>query len=159
MGPEHPCGPSSVPGGGFAAAQILFFEKSGDSSLVCANDGGNGGASTGRVLDLEIATPQYAAMMDAATQGLAPGTYVVGNEHQNDPDLCMLPAGTTAFLVLFDAGGNSAVGISVSGTVTITSVSASAIAGSFSVTMGGPYGQIDAGTPTLSGSFDATACP
>jgi hypothetical protein len=156
---ESPCGPSAVPGGGFAAAQIVFFEKSGDASLVCSNDGGSPAGNTGRILDLELATPQYATMMDAATQGLTPGTYVVGNEHQNDPDLCMLPTGTTAFLQLLDVAGSSPTSISVSGTVTITSVSATAIAGSFSVTMGGPYGQTDGGTPQLSGSFNATACP
>jgi hypothetical protein len=160
MSPESPCGPSTAPGG-FAAAVIVLLEKSSDVALLCSpsSDGGGPGTNTGRILDLEIATAQYAAMATPITDALAPGSYVVGDEHQDDPDLCMLPTGTTAFLQLVDAGGGYPTSVSASGTVSITSVSGSAIAGTFNVTMGGPFGQTDGGTPQLTGSFDATSCP
>jgi hypothetical protein len=159
MSPESPCGSSAVAGGGFAATQIVLLEKSGDISLLCSKDGGTTSSGAGRILDLEIATPQYASMKTPVTDALTPGSYVVGDEHQNDPDLCMLPTGTTAFLQLLDVAGGSPTSTSVSCTVAITSISATAIAGSFNVTMGGPYGQTDGGTPQLSGSFNATTCP
>ena len=79
------------------------------------------GGNTARILDLEIATAQYAAMTTPVTDALAPGSYVVGNEHRNDPDLCMLPTGTTAFVQLLDPGGGSPASVSVSGTLSITS--------------------------------------
>jgi hypothetical protein len=159
MAPTSSCGSSNVSGGGFAAAQIVLLQDGNEAALVCSPDGGPPGGNPGSVLDLEIATSQYAAMTTPLTQALTPGSYVVGDEHQNDPDLCMLPTGATAFLQLVGLGASSPQSVSVSGTVTITSVDASAIAGSFNVTMGGPYGQIDGGTPQLSGSFNATACP
>jgi hypothetical protein len=44
--------------------------------------------------------------------------------------------------------------------VTITSIGADSVTGTFDVTMGGQYGQTDGGTSQLSGAFDAVmACP
>jgi hypothetical protein len=159
MSPESPCGSSAVPGGGFAAVQLLLFESNADGASACSSDGGGPGKNIGRILDLEIATSQYAAMTTPLTDSLTAGTYTVGNEHQDDPDLCMLPTGTTAFLQLIDYQSGSPTSISTSGTVSITSISDAEIQGTFNATMGGPYGQTDGGTPQLSGSFYATACP
>jgi hypothetical protein len=159
MSPESPCGSSTVPGGGFAAVQILLFESNADAARVCSKDGGGPGKNVGRILDLEIATPQYAAKTAPLTDSLTPGNYAVGNEHQDDPDLCMLPTGTTAFLQLIGYESASPTSISTSGTVSITSVTDAEVQGTFDVTMGGPYGQTDGGTPQLSGSFYATPCP
>jgi hypothetical protein len=56
---------------------------------------------------------EYAARNKPVTQPLAAGTYVVGNEHQNDEDLCMLPDGATAMLMV--VSGMSSIATAMSG--------------------------------------------
>jgi hypothetical protein len=88
------------------------------------------------------------------TTSLSPGTYAVGNEHEDDEDLCMLAAGSSAYLLFAPLHGES-LSIAVSGTITVDSVGTDAVTGSFNVVMGGPYGETDAGTSPLTGTFDA----
>jgi hypothetical protein len=117
-------------------------------------------ASAGYWLDIEVGTSQVASDAPVLTQALTPGTYVVGNEKVNDPDLCMLPQGANAFVQLLTPTGYDAQETALSGTVTIDSIGPSGVTGSFSVLLGGPYGTTDAATPpSLSGTFNAPACP
>jgi hypothetical protein len=159
-GPTSDCGPSTASGGGLAAASIVFFEQD-VSSLVCA-DGGPVNGVSGRVVLIEIATSQYAKQTTPLTESLGPATYVIGDEGEDDEDLCMLPSGTTAFLEISELGDGGAVAewIGISGTVTVDSITPTSIAGSFDVLLGGPYGQTDGSAPpSLSGTFDAAGCP
>ena len=153
--PADECRADSVASGGFAATSIVLAQND-LSSAIC----GDGGSVTGALVDLEIATAQYAAGTTPLTQALSPGTYVIGNEGVPDPDLCMLAANTTAILQLFDpfeASGASA--IAVSGSVTVTHVDATSIGGSFAVMMQ-PPGSPDASAPQpLSGTFETSVCP
>jgi hypothetical protein len=162
MDPSEPadeCMSDAVPGGGVAATAILLAQED-LSSSVCG-DGGNPDAGVGYIVNIEIATQEYAMGTTQLTQSLTAGTYVIGNEGEDDEDLCMLPGGSTAILQLFDPtnpGGASS--IAISGTVTIDSVGPGSIAGSFDAVMGGPYGYTDASPPpSLSGTFKAPVCP
>jgi hypothetical protein len=100
-----------------------------------------------------VSTPQWAEYTgQPLTNSLETGVhYDISNEHENDPDLCMLTSGN-AFL-LYTSQGCQTQSLAVLGTVKLTSVSGQWIAGSFDVVMGGPYGQADAGTTNLSGVF------
>ena len=151
-------GTATGPAGGLVAVAVELFEND-ESSLACT-DGGSFSGATGRDVDLEIATTEYIQGATTYTQTLAPGTYVLGDEGVDDPDLCMLPSGTNAFLAIVDFGGvTDAVETGVSGTVTIDTISATEIAGSFDVFLGGPDGQTDGGPQSLEGTFDAVTCP
>jgi hypothetical protein len=137
----------------------ILFTAQGLPSLLCS-DAGEPDAGAGAWIDLEITTTQAAMGDTELTQSLTPGTYVIGDEGEDDPDLCMLPSGSNAFLQLLTPGGYDAQGLAISGTVTIESISEQGVAGTFSVLMGGPYGYTDASPPpSLSGAFNATACP
>lgn len=152
------CGATGTLASGVAAVAIELFED--DEQAVACTDGGDlvtGGK--GHDIDLEIATTQY-VQGEALTQALGPGTYVVGDEGENDPDICMIPSGTNAYLALLDFGvDDDAVAIAVSGTVTIDSISSQGITGSFDVFLGGPYGTTDAGVQSLTGAFNTVTCP
>jgi hypothetical protein len=154
--PGATCGANPVPGGPIASAYIALFEND-VSSAVCAHSALSDGG-IGRNVFIGIATPEYASRNQPLTQALAAGAYVVGDEHQNDEDLCMLPVGATAMLMV--VSGSYSIATAVSGTVTITSIDDHSVAGGFDVVLGDPYGNTDGGAPeSLSGTFDAGACP
>jgi hypothetical protein len=150
------CGGSDDAG---LAAQLSIVIGAQDLPAVLCGDGGVPDAGSGGWIDIEIATTQ-AIEGTPITQALAPGVYVIGNEGEDDPDVCMLPSGSNAFLQLLTPGADDATATAISGTVTLDSVTASAVTGTFSVLMGGPFGTTDASPPpALSGAFNATACP
>jgi hypothetical protein len=149
-------GSNAIPGGGYASTVIDLFEN--DESAAACTDGGLNTVKMGRIIDIGVATSEYIAG-SAPTQPLTPGTYVIDNEMQNDEDICMVKAGHNAFLQVLDFAATNAQQIATSGTVTIATVGPHSITGSFFVVLGGPFGQTDAGTPTLSGSFNAVTCP
>jgi len=155
--PTGGCGGSGSPD--VIAHVIVLLTAQGLPALLCT-DAGPPDAGTGGWIDIEIATTQAATGDQELTQSLGPGTYVIGNEGEDDPDVCMLPPGSNAFLQLLTPGADDAQATAISGTVTIDSLDAKAITGSFSVLMGGPYGTTDASPPpSLSGTFSALACP
>ncbi len=154
--PTAACTPNAASGGGYAALAIELCQEN-LSKAVCG-DGGAGSGGSGMLLSIGVATIQFASGAPTFTKAVAPGTYTVGNEGAPDETLCMLPAGATA-IVQLHAFGQPSQAIATSGTVTIDSVTASSIEGSFDVQMGGPDGDVDAGTTPLGGSFHAAACP
>jgi hypothetical protein len=153
------CEGKPIPAGVLPAVTIGLFPKSISAVDVCADVDGGVDAGTGQFLLLQIATPQWAMGTGTLTQSLTPGAFKISNESEDDEDLCMLQGGGTAILGLGPVGGDSS-SIAVSGTVTLTSVGVGAVAGTFDVLMGGPYGTTDGSAPLpLSGSFDALPCP
>jgi hypothetical protein len=153
------CGGTAAPDSGVIATLAILLTSEGLPPVLCS-DAGVPDGGTGYWLDLEIATTQAATGDGTLTQSIAPGTYVIGDEEQDDPDICMLAPGSNAFLQIVTPTSGDAVATAISGTVTVDSVSAQGITGTFSVLMGGPYGVSDASPPpSLSGAFNATACP
>jgi hypothetical protein len=153
------CEGKPIPAGVVPAVTIGLFPKSISASAVCADVDGGVDAGTGQFILLQIATQQWAMGTGTLTQSLAPATYTISNEFEDDEDLCMLQGGGTAILGLGPLGGDSS-SIAISGTVMLTSVGAGSVAGTFDVLMGGPYGTTDGSAPLpLSGSFDALPCP
>jgi hypothetical protein len=148
------------------AVQIAFVEPGPASQQVCSTAAPPVDGGLGNVIAIGVATTQWAMYASAPlTESLTTGAYAVSNEHEDDEDLCMLGgAGSalrgpgTAYLLLTPYGGES-LSIATSGTVTIDSVGATFVTGSFDVLIGGPYGQTDAGASPLSGTFSAAACP
>lgn len=115
-------------------------------------------------MDIELATSEYATNHGKGnlTRALSTGTYAIGNEDIPDEDLCSLPTGATAILQVreFPDGGTGGALVAwnaVSGNVTLTSVSADGVAGTFEVTLGEPDSGATGGT--LSGEFRASTCP
>jgi hypothetical protein len=154
------CGGSAAADSGVIPTVSILLTSQGLPELLCS-DAGFPDGGTGYWLDIELATTQAAVGdSEVLTQSIVPGSYVVGDEGENDPDPCMLPAGSNAFIQLLTPTGVDAQGMAITGTVTIDSVSAGAVTGTFSVLMGDPYGRTDAmPPPTLSGAFNALACP
>ena len=153
------CGGGGPANPGVISQVSIILTSKGLAPLLCT-DAGEPDAGTGDWIDIEIATAQAAMDTQDLTQSLAPGTYVIGNEGENDPDLCSLPSGSNAFLQLLTPTGYDAQATAISGTVVIDRIDAGAVTGTFSVLMGGPYGYTDASPPpSLSGAFNATACP
>jgi hypothetical protein len=151
-------GCNSTDDAGIPAHLVILISSQGLPSVLCP-DAGAPTTGPGDWLDIEIATNQI-VQRQPITQGIAPGTYVIGNENQNDPDVCMLPDGTNAFAQLLVPGGTNAQELSMSGTVTLDTVSPTSVTGSFSLVMGDPYGRTDASPPpAISGAFNATTCP
>jgi len=154
--------PGACGGGGGSSSvisQITILLASPGLPSLCA-DGGVPDGGPGEWLDLELATTQAATGAAELTESLTPGTYVIGNEKENDPDVCMLPSATNAFLQILTPGGLDAQATAISGTVTLDSVSSGSVTGTFSVLMGGPFGATDASPPpALTGAFNALACP
>jgi hypothetical protein len=140
-----------------ATAYVVLSQQ--PISTFC-EDAGAADAGSSPVVVVAIATNQAAMDDPTPTQSLAPGSYSIGNEMEDDPDLCMLPMGTNAIVYLEDAAGDDASSLAMSGTVTLTSVSATSIEGSFTAQMGDDYGHVDGGAPqALSGTFHASSCP
>ncbi|HEY1691670.1 MAG TPA: hypothetical protein VGG39_05895 [Polyangiaceae bacterium] len=151
------CGGSAAPG--VIPTVSILLTSQGLPAVLCS-DAGLPDGGTGYLLDIEIATTQAAMGDEVLTQSIVPGTYEVGDEGEDDPDLCMLAPGSNAFLQIVTPTSGDAVATAISGSVTIDSISAGAVTGTFSVLMGGPYGVADASPPpSLSGAFNATACP
>jgi hypothetical protein len=146
---------ASAPAGGIDAIAIYLFEQD-LSSLACSDAGLSNGA--GHLVDLEIATPSYETGASPFV-ALAPGTYTIGNEGQDDPDICMLPSSSSAYLAIADFGMSATQNLAASGTVTIETLDGKSVVGSFQVVLGDSYGHTDAGSPSLSGSFHAVTCP
>ncbi len=153
------CGVDAIAGGGVAATAIDLFEK--DESALACSDGGLNSAGTGRYVEIQIATAQYAMeSMAPLTAPLTPGTYTILDEGENDENLCSGPESTPiAIFGLFQFGLDDAQEIAIAGTVTIDDVKPHSIVGSFDVRLGGPYGQTDGAPPTLTGRFNAVTCP
>ena len=75
------------------------------------------------------------------------------------PDSGIIRAATPSFRIVTPSL-DDAEATAIQGTVVIDTVTASAVTGTFSVLMGGPYGTTDASPPpTLTGAFNATTCP
>jgi hypothetical protein len=163
--PASQCGADAVTSGGYAATSIVLFEND-ESSLACA-DGGLSRGGSGRFVDIQVGTLQYITLQTSsanpppATQALTPGVYPILNERENQENLCSVPVTTPiSVLEVQQFGLYDAQQIAISGTVTIESVGPRSIVGTFSVLLGGPYGQTDGGPgQPLSGSFGTTACP
>jgi len=163
--PASQCGADAVIGGGYAATSVDLFEND-ESSLACA-DGGLSRGGSGRFIDIQVGTLQYITLQTSnanpppPTQALTPGVYTILNERENQENLCSVPVTTPiAVLEVLQFGLYDAQQIAISGTVTVESVGPRSIVGTFSVLLGGPYGQTDGGPgQPLSGSFGAAACP
>jgi hypothetical protein len=141
------------------AVGILFAETGFAAQNICNSTVGYPDGGTNTVLDVEVATAQWATYPGTLTDPLVPGTYTISNEHNDAENLCKLRPGATAFVQIYPWGAPSSA-IAVSGTVTIDSITAGSVTGRFDVLMGGPFGQTDAAAPTpLSGEFNAIACP
>ena len=144
---------------GLIPAVAIFFAEAGFAAQNFCTPNGYPDAGTTNILDLEVATAQWATYPGTLTEPLVPGTYTISNEQDNNETLCKLRGGGTAYLQIYP-WSDYARAIAVSGTVTLDSISAGSVTGRFDVRMGGPFGQTDAGTPTpLSGTFSASACP
>jgi hypothetical protein len=154
------CGGTAVAMPGVIPAVAIHFAETGfPAQNICNPAVGYPDGGTNTILDLEVATAQWAAYPGTLTEPLVPGTYMISNEQNNDETLCKLRGGGTAYLQIYSWGG-PARAIAVSGTVTIDRIAAGSVTGRFDVLMGGPFGQTDAAAPTpLSGGFNATACP
>jgi hypothetical protein len=163
--PASQCGADAVTGGGYAATSIDLFEND-EFSLACV-DGGLKRAGSGRFIDIQVGTLQYVTLQTSSanppppTQVLTPGVYPILNERENQENLCSVPVTTpVAVLEVLQFGLYDAQQIAISGTVTVESVTPRSISGTFSVLLGGPYGQTEGGAgQPLSGSFGAAACP
>lgn len=141
------------------AVAISFAETGFAAQNICDTAVGLPDGGTNRVLDVEVATAQWATYPGNLTDSLAPGTYTISNEQDNNETLCKLRGGGTAYLQI-SPWGDYSTAIAVSGTVTIDSIATGSVTGRFDVLMGGPFGQTDAGAPTpLSGTFSAITCP
>ncbi len=141
MGPslKGGCGGQGVDLGPSRVSIILTSQ--GLPSLLCA-DAGLPDAGTGYWIDIEMASN-------------FPGTYAIGG---TNPGACELPF-SSAFLQILTPSGYDAPSIASSGTVTLDSLGAGSIIGSFSALMG-PNGQMStASQRPLSGTFNAIACP
>ena len=141
------------------AVQIAIVQAGAASESICSGSASSPDGGPDSAVYIGIATTQWATYSRATlTESLTPGTFTVGNEHLDDEDLCMLAPGSSAYLLFGTAHGES-LAIAVSGTVTLDTIAAGAVAGRFDVILGGPFGETDAGTSRLSGTFDAVACP
>jgi hypothetical protein len=141
------------------AANIFFLPSAISPSALCDVDAAAPDAGSSIVMALQIATPEWAMYAPAPlTQSLTPGTYTISNEHQDDEDLCMLAPGGTAILLIYPPGGES-LWVATSGTVTLTTVTATSVAGSFHVVLTPQFPDAGVSAPSLSGSFNAAACP
>jgi hypothetical protein len=153
------CSGTDVPTPGVIPAVAIFFAETGFAAQnICYPTAGLPTAGTNTVLDLEVATAQWATYPGTLTDPLVPGTYTISDEQKRNEDLCKLRGGGTAYLQIYPWGNNS-VANAVSGTVTIESIATASVTGRFDVLMSGPFGQTDAGVPTpLSGEFNVAAC-
>jgi hypothetical protein len=141
------------------AVQIALVQAGAASDSICGGSAGSPDGGPDDAVYIGIATAQWAAYSRGTlTESLTPGTFTVGSEHLDDEDLCMLAPGSSAYLLFAPVRGES-LAIAVSGTVTLDTVAGGAVSGRFDVVMGGPFGEVDAGTSRLSGTFDAVACP
>ena len=153
--PNQECGGTNLTSGGSLAATAVVISDSDFSAYVC---GDAGSVSTGHAVVIAVATSEYAGESNKSpTQGMSPGTYTIGNQNVPDPDFCMFPPGTNAFLQLFDADDGGAWN-GINGTVTVTQVANTSISGSFTTQLQNTDGSnADAGS--LTGTFTAPACP
>ena len=118
-------------------------------------------------LELQIATGGFfAADRNAANQPLVAGTtFPILNEHVDDEDLCYnVPDGRTepAGIVMFQVcsegtcAEHSVIHWATSGSITLSSVSATSATGTFDLALADNDGEPGG---TLSGSFNSDACP
>jgi hypothetical protein len=149
------CGANTV-GNGYAALSIQLFES---TTATCAS-----AAKSGRLLDIGIATHEYASGKTGSslTQPLTTGTFTIGNEQIPDEDLCSLSKDATAILQIRNVtenGSTNTVWNAMSGTVTIDELTNGSVSGSFDVVLTDPN---DNGTNggALHGTFGtSSACP
>jgi hypothetical protein len=139
------------------AVAILFAQTGFPAQNVCAPPATMPTPGSNGLIDLEVATAQWATYPGALTDSLAPGTYTISNEQDSQETLCKLRGGGTAYLQVEQWGGQSN-GVAISGTVTLDSISASSVTGHFDVMVGGPSGETNSPT-ALSGAFNASPCP
>ncbi|HUJ63105.1 MAG TPA: hypothetical protein VLX92_31625 [Kofleriaceae bacterium] len=127
---------------------------------------GNLDISVPHVLLLQLATGGYfTADPDSANEPIVAGTkFSILDEDVTDEDLCgNVPAGTTqptAIALLEEcpaADSCSTQYWATSGSVTVTSVAPTAVAGTFDLVLGDTSGISDGGA--LTGSFSASTCP
>ncbi len=156
--PARQCAIVTTADGGIAATAIYLLQVD-LSAEACADASFVPSAAGQRFIAIQMAAPAYATRR-SVSEALSAGAYTIGNESVPDEDLCMLPTGATAILQVLelpDAAGAGALPIwnAVVGTVTVTGLSATSIAGAFDVVLGDPNGgSADGGA--LSGSFDAS---
>jgi hypothetical protein len=158
--PSGTCGGTDMPGTGVVPAVAISFAESGFAAQnICNTNVGLPTAGTNNVLDLEVATPQWATYPGMLTDPLVPGTYTISDEQKRNEDLCKLRAGGTAYLQIYP-WGNGSLANAVSGTVTIDGIAAGSVTGRFDVQMSQAFGPNAGAAPkSLSGAFNATVCP
>jgi hypothetical protein len=160
----------TLPDGGVLAFEIALSGADGATLCSAITSSSNAAASQPAVV-IQVATSAFIAQSAPADGGapapLTTGTYKIGFENVTDDDLCMLSGTGGQALVdvlqlgMTDAGGAFPKATAVSGTVTVTAIASSHVAGSFDVELApvSDSGSIDTQHPTaLSGTFDATAC-
>src|ERR1700722_8745131 len=78
-------------GGGSSSviSQITILLASPGLPSLCT-DGGAPDGGPGEWLDLELATTQAATGATELTESLTPGTYAIGDEEEDDPDVCKI---------------------------------------------------------------------
>jgi hypothetical protein len=156
--PTSECGGNNAtPDGGIAATAVILAAN--DLTALACGDGG--APAQGKLVEIGIATPAWVLNQQTTqTQSLAPGSYPVGDQKVPDEDFCMIPQGKTAWFQVLqfnDAGTPFATWNGVSGSIDVTNVTNSAVAGSFNVKLGDANGgSADGGT--LSGTFSASTC-
>ncbi len=157
------CSPSGVLSSGKLDAMAVAVADADLRSPTC----GNLEIALPHVLLLQVATGGYfAADPNAANQPIVAGTtFTILNEGVTDEDLCgNVPSGTTtptaiAMLGLCPTPNQCTTEFwATSGSVTVTSVSPSTVAGTFDLVFNDMSGGGSDGG-MLSGSFSASTCP
>jgi hypothetical protein len=159
------CHANVLPDGSLDATSVLLTSLD-VSALLCSNATSSSLTAAITVIDIEIAALGYGSNPVNAV-ALAPGVFPIGNENVPDDDLCMLDVKPGALVDVRteqpEAGAAVTVAQGLSGIVTLTSVSPTSIAGSFTATMIDLDPVSGASIPNsespLAGTFDTTLCP
>ncbi len=158
------CHANVLPDGSYDAISVLL--TSANISAPACSDAGASFPTNFTLVDIEIAGLGY-GNNSTTPEALAPGVYPIGNEGVPDDDLCMLEVKPGALLDVrtyeADAGHALTAAQGLSGIVTLTRISPTSIAGSFTATMIDFDLASEATIPnsdsSFTGTFDTTLCP
>ncbi len=160
---------SVLPGGGLGSFAVILSSVDVSAPLCAADAGALLDTAAGqRFVILQVKSPSYAGTSPPPDGGVVtpiqPGTFAVGFEALPDDDLRMDSA-----LALFDlrdfpssaGGGAVTVGSAMSGSISLSAVSATRVTGAFDVALASySSAGFDTTTPThLVGTFDVGPCP